>query len=61
MNTFSEAAVRRCSSKVLLKTLQYSELKRDSNTGVLFEYFEVFKNSFFIEHLRGLLHFFKSN
>ena len=31
----SEAAVRRCSSKqVLLKISQYSELKRDSNTGV---------------------------
>ena len=35
MNTLSEAAVRRCSSKwVLIKISQYSELKRGSNTGV---------------------------
>ena len=35
MNTFSEAAVRRRSLKyMLLKISQYSELKRDSNTGV---------------------------
>ena len=35
MNAFSEAAVRRCSSKyVLLKILQCSELRRDSNTGI---------------------------
>ena len=34
MNTFSEAAFHRSSSKqVPLKILQYSELKRDSNTG----------------------------
>ena len=56
MNTFSEATIRRCSSKwVLLKIAQYSELKRDSNTGV-------FNNSFFAEQLRWLLlPFFKSN
>ena len=35
MNTFSEGAVRRCSSKeVLLKISQYSESKRDSKTGI---------------------------
>ena len=35
MNKFSEAADRRCSSKiVLLKISWYSELKRDSSTGV---------------------------
>ena len=34
MNTISEAAVRRCSSKwVLLKISQYSKLKWDSNRG----------------------------
>ena len=30
-------------------------LKRDSNTGVSREYCEIFKSSFFIEHLRQLL------
>ena len=35
MNIFSEAVVRRCSStQVLLKILQYSELKTDFNTDV---------------------------
>ena len=35
MNTFSEAAVRRGSSRyVLFKISQYPELKRDSNTSV---------------------------
>ena len=50
MNTFSEAVIRRCSSKqLLLRILQHSESKRDSSA------------SFFIEHLRWLLlHFSKS-
>ena len=35
MNAFSEADVPRCPSKqLLLKYLQYSELKGDCNTGV---------------------------
>ena len=35
VNTFSEAAICRCSLKyVLLKFSQYSELKRESSTGV---------------------------
>ena len=36
INTFLEPAVSRCSSKqVLLKFLQHSELKRDSDAGIL--------------------------
>ena len=35
MNTFLEAAVRRCSSKIgALKVLQYCKLKRDFKAGV---------------------------
>ena len=51
------AAVGKCSSKQLfLKLSQYSQentcigislLKRECNTGVSCEYFEIFKNSFF--------------
>ena len=58
----SEAVVRRCSSKqVFLKTsrifLKTSLilLKRDSSTGVFCEICEIFKNTFFTEHLRWLL------
>ena len=36
INTFLEPAVSRCSSnQVLLKFLQHSELKRDSDAGIL--------------------------
>ena len=60
-----EASVPRCSSKyAFLKISQYlqenihvgvSLLEIDSNTGVFCEYYEVFKNNIFIEHLWWLL------
>ena len=69
---FQRADVRKCSSKyVLLKISKYLQestsalrpatlLKRDSNTGMLCEYCEIFKKPFFVEHLRWLLLFSKS-
>ena len=65
-NSVTEAAVRRCSSKLLfLKISQYSQentyvgvtlLKRGPNTNI-WEYCTIFKNVFFTEHFRSLLFF----
>ena len=53
VNTFSEAAVWRCSWKqVLLKISHYSKLKIDSNRGAFLWYFWFFNNGFLMEHLR---------
>ena len=64
---FHEQIFKRSCSQMLfkigaLKILQYSELKRDSNTGVFPSVFRILrsfkKNSFFIAHLRWLLLYF---
>ena len=66
-NSLTEAAVRRCSSKLLfLKISQYSQentyvgvtlLKRGPNTNIFCECRKVFKNAFFTGHFRWLLFF----